>query len=159
MQSYIIGYPLKKPRSVPLWKNYFQKYKMNVRMKSLELKPIDLKKFILSKKNDNLFLASAVTMPFKKDIILYCKYGDKITQKCRSANLIIRYKKKLFCYNTDIKAAIESLPKKKYLNIMIFGLGGVGEPLFNVLKSKYPAADFYLITKKKNHILKKKKSL
>ena len=96
MRSYIIGYPLNKPRSVPLWKSYFQKHKMYVKMTPLEIKPIDLKKFILSKKNDNLFLASAVTMPFKKDIVLYCKYGDKITQKCRSANLIIRYKKNYF---------------------------------------------------------------
>ena len=157
MRSYIIGYPLNKPRSVPLWRKFFKKKKMKVNMQPLEVKPNDLKKIILSLKKNKSFLASAVTMPFKKDIVNYSKYGDKITQKCRSANLIIKNKNNLLCFNTDIQAAINSIPKKKYSNIMLYGLGGVGEPLFNILYLKYKFANFYLITKKTKSSLKGKR--
>ena len=50
MKSYkicgIIGYPLKKPRSIPIWKNYFKKNKINASMNKFEVQPKNLKKFI-----------------------------------------------------------------------------------------------------------------
>ena len=35
----IIGHPLSKPRSVKLWRNFFKKKKLNIKMISKEIKP------------------------------------------------------------------------------------------------------------------------
>ena len=62
----IIGYPLSKPRSVKIWKNFFKKKRINIQMF-----PIEIKKNLFNNKinellHDKNFLASAVTMPYKK---------------------------------------------------------------------------------------------
>ena len=66
----IIGFPLTKPRSVKIWKSYFNKKNLKISMDAQEIKPnkfrYEFKKLI---KNEN-FLASAITMPYKKKFLI-----------------------------------------------------------------------------------------
>ena len=43
----IIGYPLSNPRSVKLWRNFFAKKKLKIRMDPHEINPINFKKKFL----------------------------------------------------------------------------------------------------------------
>ena len=88
----IIGHPLLKPRSVKLWGNFFKKNKLNIKMISKEIKPENFQRDfskLLSNKN---FLASAVTMPFKKKVISKIIIKDKISKYSKSINFIIKKK-------------------------------------------------------------------
>ena len=117
----IIGYPLNKPRSIPIWKKYIKKHKINAKMHSFEIKPNSFSKYIKKIKNDRDFLAMAVTMPYKKEILKFLDELDTFAKKTSSVNLVVKRKKKLFGYNTDIFGASECIKKeiKKYQNIII----------------------------------------
>ena len=67
----IIGYPLSNPRSVKLWRNFFKK-KLQIKMSPYEINPIDFKKKLFQLVSKEDFLASAVTMPYKKRF-KFCK--------------------------------------------------------------------------------------
>ena len=148
MQSYIIGYPLNNPRSVKLWRNFFKINKMDIKMDPLSVRPEFLNSTILKLKKNKNFIASAITMPYKKLITDYSIYGNKLTKEVKSSNLIIKNNNNLICYNTDIEAALKSLPNRNFENIMIFGYGGVGEPLFKILYKKFNKSKFSVISKK-----------
>ena len=60
----IIGNPLKKPRSVPIWNNFFKK-KIKLKMFEKIFVKRFLKKIPQILKDPN-FYASAITMPYKK---------------------------------------------------------------------------------------------
>ena len=151
----IIGYPIKKPRSVILWKKYFFKNKINSQMLEFNFnkKNFNKKTFsLISKKN---FLASAVTMPYKKDIKKYINFFNETAKLSGSVNLIVKHKKKIHGFNTDIFGFLKSLSKKTlYKNIIILGMGGSGSAIYNYLNKKFKK-NFILITKKK---IKKKKN-
>lgn len=157
----IIGYPLNKPRSIPIWKKYIKKHKINAKMHSFEIKPNSFSKFIEKIKNEHNFLAMAVTMPYKKKILKYLNELDTFAKKTSSVNLVVKRKKKLFGYNTDIFGASECIKKKikKYQNIIIIGLGGTGQAIFNYLNKTYKNKNFFLISKKYRYKSKKVKVL
>ena len=134
-KSYIIGYPLKKPRSVFLWRSFFKKKKIESSMQALEVKKNKLRNFINQIKSSNNFLASAVTTPLKQEMFKLIMPGNKISGICKSVNFIIKKNNKVFGYNTDILALLKIIKIKKKKNILILGLGGVGMPLANVLGS------------------------
>lgn len=133
-KCYIIGFPLKKPRSVVLWKNYFKKNKINSSMKPLELKTNRVIPFINSIKKDKNFLASAVTMPLKSEIYKHIIPGDRVALNSKAVNFILKKKEKIYGYNTDLLALLSLINKKYLKNILILGLGGVGGALFNHFK-------------------------
>ena len=64
----IIGYPLKNPRSITIWREYFKKKRMSASMNKFEVKPSNLNKFIKDLRKIKKFKAAAVTMPYKKKI-------------------------------------------------------------------------------------------
>lgn len=146
----IIGYPLNKPRSIPIWKKYIKMNKIKAKMDSFEIKPNSFSKYIKKIKNDRNFLAMAVTMPYKKEILKFCDELDTFAKKTSSVNLVVKRKEKLFGYNTDIYGANESIKKKidKYKNIIIIGLGGTGQAIFNYLFKTYKNKNFFLISSK-----------
>lgn len=90
---FIIGYPLKKPRSVVIWKKYFKKNKIKSTMDPLEVKISKLSNFIKKIKKNKNFLATAVTSPLKILSYKFIKPGDKISKSAKSVNLIIKKKK------------------------------------------------------------------
>ena len=153
----IIGYPLSNPRSVKLWKNYFSKKKLNIRMDQLEINPNNFKKKFLDLTSNKNFLATAVTMPFKKKVIKLVKIKDRLTKFSKAINFIIKDQKYLYGYNTDIYGALDSIKKIKKNKIAIYGFGGAGEPIARTLIKKYPNSKFYIYSNKKKPYEFKKK--
>ena len=70
-------------------------------MNKYEIHPKNLKKFVQFIKNEN-FKATAISMPFKKVLIKYVDKLDNFAEKSKSINLIVKDKKILKGYNTDV---------------------------------------------------------
>jgi shikimate 5-dehydrogenase len=156
MKNYIIGYPLKNPRSIILWKKFFKKKRLkNFSMEPKLVKPKNLKKTITEFIFDNNFFATAITMPLKNLSAKYVTYEDKLSEISGSINLIIRKKKKLIGYNTDVKAALKCIAKINKRSIMIFGLGGTGKPIAKVIGKKFEKSKIICISSKKHKDLHK----
>ena len=79
-------------------------------------------------------------MPYKEKIFELLPSGDNLTKFAQSANLIVK-QNNLYCYNTDIVGALNTIKYKKK-NIVIFGLGGTGKPIFKVLYKKFKSNFF-----------------
>ena len=112
-KSFIIGYPLNKPRSVPIWKAHFKKKNNKVIMRPREIAPRYFEKEFKQMISDKNFLATAVTMPYKKLVYKKITPFNKITTSSKSVNLVIKDKKKLIGFNTDIEAALKIIKSKK----------------------------------------------
>jgi len=94
MKCFIIGYPLNKPRSVSLWRSFFKKKKLyNFTMHPKQVKKQNAEKIMNSFLLDKEFLASAVTMPLKKESAKFVKFGNNLTKIAGSINLILKAKK------------------------------------------------------------------
>lgn len=156
MYCSIIGHPLKKPRSVKLWKKFFKKKKYKIKMLPLDLKEVEFNKKIENLIYDKNFLASAITMPYKKKILKYVKIRDKISKYANSINLIVKEKKLLYGYNTDVYGALKSIQNLNNKNIILFGFGGTGEAIYKTFQNIYKKANFIIVSKKKNLKLSKK---
>ncbi len=146
----IIGYPLKKPRSIKIWKKYFQTKKIKASMNKFEIAPNKIRFFIKKIRNNKNFLAMAVTMPYKKMLAQKMDYLDNFSRKTNSINLVVKRRNKLCGYNTDIFGAISTIKKdlKKFNEIIIIGMGGTGQAIFNYLYNTYTKKKFYLVSKK-----------
>jgi shikimate dehydrogenase len=146
----IIGFPLKNPRSIPIWKSFFKKKKIKAIMKKFEIKPSLLKRFIKDIRQNKKFKATAVTMPYKKKICRYLDQFDEFANSAKSVNLILKKNNKLIGFNTDVYGANETIKKiiKDYNTIIIIGLGGTGSAIFNFFKMKFKIKKFILISKK-----------
>jgi len=147
----IVGFPLKNPRSIPIWKKYFKKNKINSSMEEFQIKVSKINSFIKFMKFDEAFLATAVTMPYKLLLYKRVKIEDEFAKYAKSINLIYKKNNILYGYNTDIYGAISSIKNKisKFKTICIIGLGGSGTAIFNYLSKKYKKKLYILITKKK----------
>ncbi len=151
MYSHIIGYPLNKPRSVTLWKKFFIKNKIKCKMTAKEVKLKNLPSVIKKFKNDQNFVATAVTMPYKLKVTKYVKFGDKISKFSNSINLIVKVNgNDILGFNTDVLGAIETVKKFKKKNIMIFGLGGTGKAILKVFSRIYKSSKFIIVSSKKH---------
>ncbi len=155
MFAHIIGYPLKTPRSIKIWTSYFKKKKMNIKMSGYEIRPKNFNNKIKKLFQNNKFLASAVTMPYKEKIVRFIKFGDKISKYSKSVNLIIKHKSNIFGYNTDVLGAMKSLHQIKKKKILIFGFGGTGKAIYNVFSEVYKKTNFTIISSKNNPKLKR----
>ena len=105
----ILGYPLKKPRSIKIWKSYFRIKNINSSMKKFEIQPKKISSFINYIKQNNNFLAMAVTMPYKKKLFNYIDKLDDFALRAKSLNLVLKRNNFLYGYNTDIYGAIYCL--------------------------------------------------
>ena len=145
----IVGYPLKKPRSIKLWKDYFFKKKINSNMLEFNFSKKQFNKKIIELLKNEKFLASAITMPYKITIKKYVNYLNESANLSGSVNLIVKQKNKIYGFNTDIYGFLKSLSKKiSFKNIIIIGMGGSGSSIYNYINKKY-IKNFILITKKK----------
>ena len=155
MNCHIVGYPLKKPRSVILWNQFFKLKKINIEMTEKEISKEKLKDFIQYVKKDNSFYAMAVTMPYKKIFYKLSRITDDVTKYSKSVNLIVKKNNKLLGFNTDMLSLIKILRKFKKKNILIIGMGGTGEAILNVFKEKYKKTNISVVTSQKKNKQKK----
>ncbi len=84
--SGILGHPLKKPRSIKIWKNYFKKNNISSKMVKFDVVPKNLPKFFQFIKSEKNFKATAVTMPYKKKVL---KYLDDVDEFAKKLELLI----------------------------------------------------------------------
>lgn len=159
MYCHIIGFPLNKPRSVKIWRNFFKKKKKKITMTAKEIPPSQLKNFFSKIKSDKLFKATAITMPYKEKVINFIKYGNIISRQAKSINLIIKNKNSLIGFNTDVEGAMQTVKLVKKKNIMIYGIGGTGKSILRVFLNKYKKSNFQLISSKRNLEFTKKKNV
>ena len=147
----IVGYPLKKPRSIKIWKKYFRENNIKASMKKFEVSKKKLDNFIRFMKFNEKFLATAITMPYKITLFEKVKINDEFAKYAKSINLIIKKNSKLYGYNTDVYGALYSIKNniKFYKEIIIIGLGGTGRAIFNYLSKKYKNKSFIIISSKK----------
>ena len=154
----IVGFPLKKPRSIEIWSRFFKRKKISSEMNKYEVPPRKIARFIKFMKTDDRFLATAISMPYKITLFNVVQRLDPYAKRAKSINLILKKKNKLIGFNTDIFGAIQSIKKDlpKFKNIIIIGMGGTGKALFNYLYSKYKNKKYHLISKsyskKKNRV-------
>ena len=78
--------------------------------------------------NNKCFKGANITSPFKKNIIQYLNFKDKIVEELDSCNCVVNKQNQLFGYNTDCYGfekllRINNLFNKK-LKFLIFGSGG-----------------------------------
>ncbi|MDC3152582.1 hypothetical protein OA496_02400 [Pelagibacteraceae bacterium] len=148
MISGILGHPLTNPRSIKIWKKYFKKKKISSKMLKFDIRPKNLNNFFNFIRNEQKFRASAVTMPYKKKVLKFLDKIDDFAKKAGSVNLIIKKNNKLIGHNTDVYGAYCSIQYKirLYKKIIIIGLGGSGQAIFNFLSNKFKKKNFYLIS-------------
>ena len=146
----IVGHPLTKPRSVEIWGKYFKRKKINSSMQKFDVHPDEIKNFIKKIRNNKNFLAMAVTMPYKKELTKHMDYLDGFSRKTNSINLVVKKNNNLSGHNTDIYGAFSSIKKNlnKFNEIIIIGMGGTGQAIFNFLYNTYKKKKFYLISRK-----------
>jgi shikimate dehydrogenase len=115
--------------------------------------PADISKKNLSSlvkeiKNDEDFVGSAVTMPYKEEILKYIDKIDLNSKKIGSINIIVRNKKKLIGYNTDFTGCYNSLKKiKKKKNVLILGCGGVARAVILAAVSRFKKTNFFFFNR------------
>jgi shikimate dehydrogenase len=148
----IIGYPLKKPRSVKLWKDFFSKKKINSKMLEFNFNKLEFNKKIKKLLIEKEFLASAITMPYKTSIKKYVDVLNETAELSQSVNLIIKFKNKIYGFNTDVYGLLKSLSKNiSFKNIIIVGMGGSGNAIYNYINKKYKKNFIIISSKKKKY--------
>ena len=159
--SIIGSNPSKSARSPILWNRAFLKLKKNIKMFPLDVKDQNVRLLIQSLRNDDYFLASAVTLPYKEKVIKYLDEIDQTASEIGSVNLIVKSNKKLKGYNTDSFGCSFTLNKmnKKIKNILILGCGGAGKACIISTKNKYPKANIYLFNRNLKKLKKFKKGI
>lgn len=149
MYCSIIGHPLTKPRSVYLWRKFFKNKNLKIKMYPMDITNNAFNEKIKKLKNDPNFLASAITMPYKKRIKSKVLIVDKISKYANAINFILNKNGVLYGFNTDVYGAIESIKKCNKKKIIIFGFGGAGEAIFRVFNKIYKKSTFVIVSKKK----------
>lgn len=144
----IIGHPLKKPRSVKIWNNFFKNKKINISMSACDVKKSKFKKQIKDFSQNKNFLASAITMPYKKEVLKYVKIHDKISLFSKSINLIVKNRNSLLGFNTDVYGALKSVKNLDNRRVMIFGFGGTGEAIYRTFSKIYKRTKFIIVSSK-----------
>ena len=154
--SLIIGLnPSKGARSPTLWNKVYKNLKINCKMYPADISKKNLPKFIEGIKKDKNFVGSAVTMPYKEDIICYIDEVHLSAKKIKSINTIVKKNNKLIGYNTDYLACKKTLNKfKKRNKILILGAGGVGKSAILSVAEVFKKAKIFIYNRNYQKLLK-----
>lgn len=129
----VIGNPIKQSKSPVLHGQIYKILKINA--ETFAFSDSKIEKLISKIKNESVGL-TAVTMPFKKEVMKFLTRIDSTAKKVDAVNTIINKKGKLFGYNTDVDgirfALRNTLLKNK--KILIVGAGGAAKAAAFVIK-------------------------
>ena len=156
----IIGLnPSKGARSPLLWNAAFVANKLKVEMIPFDIEKKNLKKLFQILNDDSFFLGGAIAAPHKELIFKYL--GSNVSRETipiKAVNCLYRNKDgALNGTNTDGEASIFSFKKKfkniRNLEILIFGLGGVGKAVTSFFSKEINNIKNLHVfsTNKKNH--------
>lgn len=138
--SIIGSNPSQGARSPKLWNYAFSKMNINRKMFPLDVKKKNLKDLLLFLKKDKKFIGSAVTNPFKEEILKYKLINlSPIEKNIGAINCFYKKKNIFYGINTDGIAAIETFKRYK-INIknkviLIIGCGGAGKAIASYICS------------------------
>ena len=107
-------------------------------MQKFEVRPNEIKDFIKKIRNNENFLAMAVTMPYKKELAKQMDYLDEFSRKTNSINLVVKKNNYLSGYNTDIYGfhqMIKPYLKSHHEKALVLGTGGASKAVSYVLKN------------------------
>lgn len=155
--SLIIGLsPSTGARSPLLWNKVYKNLNINCKMYPADItKKENLKKTLNILRKDDDFIGSAVTIPYKEEII---KYLDKVDKSCKnigSVNTIIKKGNQLVGYNSDYLACKKTLGKfKSKKNILVLGAGGVGKSAIVSVNEIFKRKNVYIYNRNSNKIKK-----
>jgi shikimate dehydrogenase len=138
--SIIGSNPSKGARSPKLWNYAFSKMNINRKMIPLDVKKENLKDLLLFLKKNKKFIGSAVTNPFKEEILKHKLIKlSSIEKDIGAINCFYKKKNILYGINTDGIAALETL-KQHQINlknkvVLILGCGGAGKAIASYICS------------------------
>lgn len=131
----VIGFPISHSWS-PIIHNYWlQEYNLVGEYGKIEVKPADLKTFIVDKKNENEFTGFNITIPHKESAAKICDQLSENAKKLQAVNLVTFKNNIVHGYNTDGNGFLESLKEAfpeidiPKLKIAIFGAGGAAKSI------------------------------
>ncbi|MBR9698906.1 shikimate dehydrogenase [Candidatus Woesearchaeota archaeon] len=131
----LIGNPISASRSYIVHNLAFKEHELNAVYINVELK--DLKELDLLK---HLFSGLSVTMPFKESILTYLDHVDDRAAKIGAVNTVVIKQGKLFGYNTDWTAALDTIQEKIQIqdkNVVLIGAGGAAKAIaFGIWKKR-----------------------
>ena len=140
----VIGFPINHSWS-PIIHNYWLKeYNLPGGYEKIEVKPADLKTFIIDKKNDTEFAGLNVTIPHKESVAKICDQLSENAKKLQAVNLVTFKNNIAYGYNTDGGGFLESLKETfpeieiSKLKIAIFGAGGAAKSIALSLSEHKP---------------------
>lgn len=134
----IIGDPVKQSRGPWVYNNVFRQLKIDDEFvyKSRQIKPSELKKFIVEVKQKNIHGLS-VTIPHKEAIMQYLDEIETTAQTIGAVNTVVNNRGKLIGYNTDwlgIAKPLQGLTKIADKNVAIIGAGGAARAAAYAIK-------------------------
>lgn len=130
----VIGYPLEHTLSPKLHNALYKAAGLNAVLLPLEKE--NLAKLVETIRFLSVEL-TAVTMPFKRDILGYLDFVDEEAKTIGAVNTVILKNGKLNGYNTDIvgiRAALKGVNLKDK-KVLLLGAGGVALPVAHVIKT------------------------
>ena len=140
-------------RSPKLWNMTYKKLKKKIMMFPADVQKKNLKNLIYFLKNDNSFLGSAITTPYKEMILKFLNFRSAESRIIGSVNTFKKKGKKLEGYNTDFYGAFNSVAtfrnKKK---ILILGCGGAGKAVILASIKKLQNSFFYFFNRDKKEL-------
>ena len=132
--------PSKTARSPVLWNKAFEKFNLDLKMISLDVKKENLKDLFNLLKNNKEFIGGSITIPYKSDLITLLEGNiSEEANKIGSINSLFRKDNKLYGTNTDGEAALKSFENKfgkiKNKKILLLGPGGAGKAVASYFSS------------------------
>jgi len=154
--SLILGLsPSTGARSPSLWNKVYKKLNINCKMYPADIPKKNLKSVLNILKKDDNFVGSAITIPYKEDVIKYLHKVDKSCKNIGSVNTIVKKGNNLIGYNTDYlacKKALSNFKSKK--NILIFGAGGVGKSAIVSANEMFKNKNIFVYNRNYNKVFK-----
>ena len=125
---FVIGNPIEHSLSPQIHEYWMKKNNLNAFYKKQKLSNVDLPDYILKIKNKEIDGIN-VTVPFKKEIIIYLDELSAAAEKTQSVNTICLSNEKVIGHNTDINGFKFAIKDTKYdltnKKVFILGAGGV----------------------------------
>lgn len=139
----VIGYPLLHSQSPLLHQTIYQELGIDSVLLAHAHRSLGI--LIQSIKTLSVEL-TAVTSPFKSQVIRYLDECSTTVADLKAANTIIQRNGKLYGHNTDIDGIAFALRyiTVKNKNVLVLGAGGAASAMGYFLKNRQPAAIFWL---------------
>ncbi len=146
--------PSKGARSPKLWNRAYRKLNIKIKMFPADVKKEKLRYLMNYLRSDKLFVGSAVTAPYKEQILKYLDFVSDEAKSIGSINTIKRLNRKLYGYNTDYYGVFKSLNFfKRKKKILILGCGGAGKAVILASIKKFRNSFFYFFNRDKKKLL------